>query len=164
MNPAPETCIAIGAQHGEDGGVLRRFYAVRYRTAVPSAFPWDDACFDCVVCVCDPALARKVAENIALDIVGWNVDWVDTTGEDAEHMHDLIDAASVRIGRQNLVGDGNPMTAWHEGAVTIPQIAKSVEFFGAGNEHLLLLVIGDDAHLHAIVEHVRRVLSEVADK
>jgi hypothetical protein len=150
--------ICIGPERGEHGEALRQFYAVRYSDIALDKLPWGEAEFDCMIFACDRALARRLAEDVAYDIVQCNVDWVETTGEDAERMHDLIDVASVKSGRQGMVGDGNPMTAWHEEALTIPQMADVATCCAGGTDYVLVLVIGGEAHLAAAVEEVRRAL------
>lgn len=152
-------CIYIGAEHGEDGGVLRHHYAVGYRPGALGEFPWGDALFDCVIFACDPGQARTFAEDIAHDIVACNVDWVQTTGVDAERLHDLIDVASVKRGRQNMVGDGNPMTAWDEEAVELAQMAEAACLCLGGTDYVLELVVGDEAHLNAVIQEMRRCLN-----
>jgi len=153
-------CIHIGDQRGEDGEILRHFHAVRYSPGVLSEWPWGNEEFDCVVFVCTTVLDRQLANHLAADVVSWNVDYVQTTGAEAELLHDLIDESSVVAGLQSVVGEGNPMTTWHDNARTVSEMTEVACHCFGGNDHVLVLVVGDEADLNEVVKRVRHRLAD----
>jgi hypothetical protein len=66
-------------------------------------------------------------------------DWVEVFGVDAEAIHDAIDLASVDAGRQQAVGDGNPMTSWNL-MESVIDAADYMSTGGHGTSDLKLLV------------------------
>jgi hypothetical protein len=117
----------IGHQLAEDGSELRSFFAAMFDGSPIAPLPWGDAEFDCILVCADPARAILVAESFASSIVRCRVDWVQVTGPDSERIHDLVDEPSVRAGVQAAVGDGRPMTSWHEEAESPAAQAAGVE-------------------------------------
>ena len=69
----------------------------------------------------------------------------------------------VPVGRQNMVGDGDPMTAWHEDAVTLAQMVEIAAVGSSDAEYVLALVIGDDAQLNVVIEQMRLRLNDRRD-
>lgn len=88
---------------------------------------------------------RKLAsaERGALEqLVRSNSDWVETCGHGAELLHDEVDEISVSIGRQEAIGDGSPMTAWHEDLVAVDGIVEYLALGGLGsNDSKLVCVV-----------------------
>jgi hypothetical protein len=113
----------VGHMRAEDGTPLQEYYVVSFDGSPLAEFPWGDAPFECVLVDAAHGRARDLATEFARQIVRCNVEWVATTGRDAEFIHDLVDEASVEAGRQERVGDGSPMTSWHDEATTLEQIA-----------------------------------------
>ena len=116
-----------------------------------------DPGFDCFVVnhARPPSVASSdaIVTAIASRVGGW----VEVFGEWAEIVHDAIDTASVSLGRQAAVGDGNPMTTW-----TVTLNANDVASYiwtggqGEGTRKLVLFVgqLGaTDASFRAVVEH-----------
>lgn len=82
-------------------------------------------------------------EIMLLEAIASGASWVEIFGLDAEKIHDAIDEASVRIKRQRSVGDGNPMTAWHEDMMGDADIASYILTGGQGDaEQKIIVVIG----------------------
>ena len=133
---------------GQDG-VGRAYFAARYRPGCVDALPWERDSFDCVVFLCEnlPDTA-----SIAAELAGTAADWIQVAGVGAEALHDAIDRASVTIGRQLAVGDGSPMTSWHEADTTPAQMAQVALHCFGGYDHVLVLVVGDET---AFAESVR---------
>ncbi|MBN2513795.1 MAG: hypothetical protein JXB18_12725 [Sedimentisphaerales bacterium] len=75
------------------------------------------------------------------ELVLKNTYWFYTLGPKSEWLHDQIDLASVRSGRQKTVGDGSPMTSWHEDVNTYAEMADFV--CPATNDFCVILVIGN---------------------
>ena len=141
--------------------VGRRYYAALYCPGCLAGLPWGGEPFDCIVFLCDPDRARAVARTLSADLARSRVDWVQVAGREAEALHDAIDHASVAAGRQRAVGDGSPMTSWHEEAESVGAMAE-VSCLGFGfQDHVLVLVVGQDADLQASVEAVRRAAEPV---
>lgn len=61
-------------------------------------------------------------------------------GKESESVHDAIDLASVRVGRQKDVGDGDPMTTWQEESSSA-EIASYIWTGGQGDSARKLLVL-----------------------
>ena len=88
----------------------------------------------------EECLGRQIASRVET--------WVEVLGTNAEAIHDNIDSASVHIGRQAQVGDGEPMTAWHDDIFTDRDIAHYIMTGGLGAARSRLVVINgseDDA-------------------
>jgi hypothetical protein len=81
-------------------------------------------------------------------------EWIEVFGYAAEAIHDAIDAASVRIGRQSAIGEGDPMTAWDD-TLSDPEIASYVWAGGQGHgSSKVVIVVG----LAAFAANVTRAL------
>lgn len=120
----------------------RRYVAMAATRGFSSALM--DIEFDCVVCDLlgvEPAEYASVLEELCRT----RVDWVATCGPLAEAWHDAIDEASVRVGRQSKVGDGSPMSAWHDDATSFEQMAEVARFVGGNNAVCLQLVCPSEA-------------------
>jgi len=128
-------------------GVLRdgrNLHLAQMQEGCLAYLPWE--VFDCVVLNCQGVLSRVDVEILAKEVTQAETDWVQTVGPQAEILHDAIDAMSVRIGRQVAVGDGNPMTSWHERVATPDQMIRMVlgGTFG-GSDNVVVIVLGDEA-------------------
>ena len=149
----------VAQERGEDGKPLRNYYAGLFDGSPIGPFPWADALFDCVLISANHQKSRQLASGFANQIVGCNVDWVQTTGPDAEAIHDLVDEAAMRAGRQQSVGDGSPMTSWHEEAVTLERMAEVAHYCQGGSDYVLCAVVGDDSELRRFLDCLRQRLS-----
>ena len=100
-------------------------------------------------------LSDELVDEIAATIVKLPVDWVETFGPRCEYFHDRIDLASVSAGRQEKVGDGNPMTAWHNRFGNIDEI---VSYIGAGGhgaaETKIVVLIGPEQSADLIARKI----------
>jgi hypothetical protein len=113
------------------------YFAVKYELGCLSGMPWGDEKFDCLIFKHDnDDLMRQAIDELLTK----NCDWVHTAGKDSEYWHDYIDQRSVDLGRQADVGDGNPMTAWHE-EMTNPEKWESTINFG-GSDYFLIVLVG----------------------
>ena len=88
------------------------------------SLPWGSEQFDVFLVVLDASFMSDDLEGILIDLVKRNSDWIETFGNGAEELHDRIDRIGVLVGRQDAVGDGNPMTAWHEDLVSREEIVE----------------------------------------
>jgi hypothetical protein len=118
--------------------------------------PWGGARFDCVLVSVDHARTRELGANFADQIVRFNNDYISVTGPDSEFIHDLVDKASVRAGRQEKVGDGDPMTTWHHDATTIEDGVKLAYLCPGGEEFVLCLVVGSPEDLERFITSLDR--------
>ncbi len=123
----------------------------------PDELPWGSEECDAFVAILDPQLLTgQLATDLSLRIVGLTVDWVETMGEKAESLHDSIDNASVLIGRQKRVGDGIPMTAWHQDLSHVDQMRDYLVLGGhGGTENKLVVVIGPEGSAALLAERLR---------
>jgi len=149
--------------HVGDDDLGRHLYAVQFAPGCLQALPWGDTQFDCTVVVCNAREARHRAEEISIEVVDANTDWVNTTGPDAEWLHDVIDRTSVDRGRQGKVGDGDPMTSWHEDAVNDSQMAEVARGGWGGHDNVLALVVGDKEDFARFVALLRDSLPAESD-
>ncbi len=136
--------------------VGRRYFAALYRPGCLSELPWGGEPFDCVVFLCDPARAQALAGSLSSDLARSRVDWVQVAGRGAEGLHDAIDRASVTVGRQRVVGDGSPMTSWHEEAQNPDAMAEVARLCFGGQDRVVVLVVGRPADLWASIEAVQQ--------
>jgi len=150
-------------QYIGDDDVGRHFYAVRFRPDCLQSLPWGGEEFDCTVFACDPQQIRERAQSICAALVDANTDWVATTGPDAEWLHDLVDSSSVHRGRQTAVGDGSPMTAWHEDAVGVDQMADVVYYGAGGQDYVVALVVGNEIDFTSAVGSLKGRLARQRD-
>lgn len=135
---------------GEDDAG-RCYYVALYRPGCLAALPWGDDSFDCVVFLCDTHLGRGTREELSRDLVQANVDWVQVAGSGAEVLHDSIDRTSVAVGRQLAVGDGSPMTSWHEEAQAAEEMAEVAALCFGSQDRVLILVLGQEQDLQTSV-------------
>jgi hypothetical protein len=148
---------SLGHALGEDGSALREFFACRCEQVLPDLLPWRDASFDLFLALfaCTPSSYPDIAARAAK----YNVDWVQIAGRDAELVHDLVDQASVNQGRQKQIGEGKPMTSWHEEAITPEQMAEvACSCFGTA-DRVLCVVIGSEADERSFAGHLKRLLA-----
>jgi hypothetical protein len=92
-------------------------------------------------------------------IASQTIGWVEVLGVEAESIHDAVDLASVRAGREQEVGDGEPMTTWNS-TVEEDEIADYVLAGGQG-EHALKLVVhfGGQEHEKVFLDLLRKRLA-----
>jgi hypothetical protein len=132
----------VANQIGEDGTPLRAYFSGLYQGGALPALPWGSEQFDCILVWIDHGDARGFADSFSTEIVKCSVDYVQTTGVHAELIHDYIDEAAVLAGIQGAVGDGFPMTTWHEDALTLDEIAEVAGICFGGADYVLCLVVG----------------------
>lgn len=113
-------------------------YLAHYQPGILATPPWGDRRCDCFIILGEQPVEAPVAHRLAHEVASLNNDWVYVYGTESERIHDLIDEASVRIGRQKQVGDGIPMTAWHTEILDLNEIATFIP--GAQPVSLVLLV------------------------
>ncbi len=108
--------------------------------------PWLDEECDAFVAILEPGrLKTGLADDIAVRLVRLRTDWVETMGGRSEFLHDHIDNWSVAIGRQVKVGDGSPMTAWHEDIASMEGMTDYIGLGGLGaSDNKLVVVVGPD--------------------
>jgi hypothetical protein len=114
---------------------------------------------DAFLVVLDESYMPQEVERLLVDLVVCDTDWVETFGPGSEHLHDLVDRASVLVGRQSAVGDGSPMTAWHEDLVDCADIVAYVIQGGHGHcDVKLVLIVGSEEQVKDFIAEVRRQL------
>lgn len=119
--------------------------------------PWrDDEC-DAFVAILDAEfLTEQMARDVSRQIVSLRLDWVETMGKRAEFLHDSIDNASVSAGRQGKAGDGDPMTAWHEGLADIRGMVDYLKLGGLGaSDNKLVVVLGPEHGVSLLADELR---------
>ena len=121
-------------------------YLCRYKPQCLKTPPWKDALFDCFVLVPSEKLTDEECRKLAFEIADTNTDWVHTLGESSEKLHDAIDLMAIEIGRQVMVGEGIPMTSWHEELTSLPDMATFVSEGGLGHncDYQLVILVGTE--------------------
>ena len=124
--------------------------------------PWGDEECDGFIAILDPKrVTEPLAERVYLGLLALQIDWIEAMGEGSELLHDRIDRKSVAIGRQSRVGDGRPMTAWHEDFCDIEAMADYVKLGGQGaSENKLVLVVGPEHSASLFADRLRDALSK----
>jgi hypothetical protein len=124
--------------------------------------PWQDAECDAFVAIlADGLLTDQVTKAVSTSLVELPTDWIETMGSRAEFLHDRIDDASVAVGRQNRVGEGSPMTAWHEDLADINAMIEYVRLGGLGaSNNKLVVVIGPEAASQQFADRLGRTSRE----
>ena len=122
--------------------------------------PWRGEECDAFVAILDAGrLTDQLAEKVSFGLLGLRIDWVETMGRRSEFLHDCVDKASMAVGRQIEIGDGRPMTAWHEGLADIEPMIEYIRLGGQGaSEYKLVLVIGPEHSAAAFADRLRPVL------
>ncbi len=133
-------------------------FAVRFRAGCLQSLPWRDEAFDCSIVCLRPPTEENVIEEIARAVVTAKTDWVHTLGAQAEAIHDAVDLASVKTGRQANVGDGLPMTSWHDDITDVREMAKFVVSGGLGLnvDYHVVVVVGSEADFLAALDAIRQ--------
>ncbi len=139
--------------------VDRCYSAALYRPGCLASLPWGGEPFDCVVFLCDLARAEAVRGGMSHEIARAAVDWVQVAGRGAKELHDALDHAGVDVGRQRAVGDGSPMTSWHEEASSVEDMAQVAAASYGSHEQVLILVVGREQDLIAAVAAVASCLN-----
>lgn len=155
------TITFVDEQRDRAGGEGRSFHVCDYDGVRLPALPWGNDPFDCVLFVAANATAAaRLGPLFAAEIVRHAVDYVQTAGPGAEAIHDLIDQASVQAGVQAAIGDGRPMTTWHEDANTPAAGAEVAALCFGGADHVLCVVIGSQQDRLAFAAALRLRLAE----
>jgi len=111
--------------------------------------------FDCFVINCSANFLQEASKTLHAVAVN-TTDWVQVFGIACEEIHDWIDEASVRAGRQEAVGDGEPMSSWHHEVDNV-SIARSLMSGGLGYESTkLIVVIGTVSDEAALIAELQR--------
>ncbi len=145
----------------DDAG--RSYTGALYHAGCLAALPWGDEAFDCVVFLRGSTQTPAARTELSRELARANVDWVQVAGDGAEELHDAIDRASVFVGRQQFVGNGSPMTSWHEEAQSAEDMAEVAALCFGGQNHVLVLVVGEERDLSDSVAAVKRCVERDAD-
>ena len=122
----------------------RRTYSVFFEPGCLSSLPWGNEQFDVIILDCLDETDANLVDQICGDVVCANTDWVKTTGARAQAWHDALDEMSVRVGRQIRVGDGLPMTSWHDDVRSVSEMADLVVHSALGGcDHLVVVVLAN---------------------
>jgi hypothetical protein len=135
-------------------GVAREFFIGRYELGVLANLPWGHEPFDCVVFLCND-MWHSSLDEISRALADTNSDWIQVAGPHSMDLHDAVDQASVDIGRQATVGDGVPMTSWHDDAVSFDEMADIAALCFGAHERVLILVVGQEQDLDEAHRAVR---------
>lgn len=101
-----------------------------------------------------PSYQSELIEAIARCTTGW----VEVFGIDAEKLHDAIDLSSVFLKRQLRIGDGNPMTAWHDDMTGDSEIASYVLSGGQGTASAkIVIVLGSNVAERSLLDQLREL-------
>ena len=130
-----------------------------HQGCVTSEAPTDE-CIDCFVLLCGAVLDTNMTNVIARELAAANNDWVHVLGIDSQPLHNAIDRFSVELGRQRAVGDGVPMTSWHDDLTTVDEMAAFIACGGLGAAPVLIaVVVGEEAHFLTALDALERQLS-----
>lgn len=143
---------------GEDR-VGRRYFVGLYVEECLAQLPWDAEPFDCVVCLHDSPMNHGELDRLSLALAATHTDWIQIVGKNSEVLHDAVDEASVAIGRQSAVGDGQPMTSWHDDATTPDEMAEVARLCFGGHDQVLVLVVGEARDAVAVRGALQRRLT-----
>ena len=89
-------------------------------------------------------------------ILSMRCDWVETFGHSCEQLHDLVDEKSVRIGIQQNVGDGKPMTAWQSKMHVPDEVAEWIVCGGHGyHDDAIVVIHGESERIAEFVSAIR---------
>lgn len=127
---------------------------IRYDRATLGEFKKLDIEFDSYLINRDAAYHS--ADNPLIDMLAIRTyDWIEVFGFNCEEIHDQLDTASVRGGRQHKEGDGSPMTAWHDDMDT-PEMLDHVLTGGlSASETRIIILIGSQADETEFLESFR---------
>ncbi|HUA20269.1 MAG TPA: hypothetical protein VMU80_16200 [Bryobacteraceae bacterium] len=135
-------------------GEFTHYVVVERRAPVTDELPWKGEECDAFVIVLDGnLLSNELAAEIAEGLVQLPVDWIETMGDRCEYLHDLIDEVSVSIGRQGKVGEGDPMTAWHEEFSDEEEMVSYIRMGGHGAAEKKIVVVVGPEHRAAAIAH-----------
>lgn len=122
-----------------------RLYVCPFDAEHLRSLPWGDERFDVFLIALDGADTDEKTRGAITQLVKLNNDWIETFGETAEQLHDQIDEASVTCGRQRAVGDGSPMTAWHDALTASSEVIDYIRRGGHGScDYKLIALVGTD--------------------
>jgi hypothetical protein len=132
-------------------------YATRFhRGCITTEAPTHE-CIDCFVLLLGQPLDEVDTDALTTELASANNDWVHVLGRNSESLHDAVDEMSVRLGRQRAVGDGFPMTSWHDDLVTIDEMADFIALGGHGGAAaLIVIVIGDEFAFSSALDALER--------
>jgi hypothetical protein len=119
--------------------------------------PWREDPCDAFVVIRNPdLLTQRVIEQISAELTLMRTEWIETLGPKAELLHDCIDAASVSIGRQTKVGDGDPMTSWHKDLLNLSDVGDYLKLGGLGASNFkIIIVLGSDEDAFLLANYLR---------
>jgi hypothetical protein len=116
--------------------------------------------YDCFVLNRHDVLSQDTVLSIAKQLAQPRFEWIEVFGFNAELLHDMIDRAAVTIGRQSMIGNGNPMTAWNEERVELREILSYIVTGGQGAcDWKVLLVIGTESQFQEVVSTLSTLVS-----
>jgi len=150
---------SLGFQLAEDGTRLREYFAKWCEESLPAKLPWGAGEFDLFLAV-GHQLARAQCESFASQVVSYNVDWVQIAGCDSQLVHDLVDQAAVASGRQAQVGEGSPMTSWHDDALDPEAMAETAYNCLGSTSRVLCLFIGDLPDASKFVDRLKQLIRQ----
>ena len=116
--------------------------------------PWNTQEFDVIICILNTPITLKSSFLTTIEkLVITNCDWIDVIGLGAEYLHDQIDLASVKMGRQIKVGDGSPMTTWNEESLTHELAADwCFDSILGGHDNRLIMIVGDFQQFNEFID------------
>ena len=124
------------------------YYCIIYNHSTEDSFdflPWGDEPFDVIIVCSEGFVLNETLKNNIHNLILKNSEWFEVLGPNSEYLHDYIDNASVRFGRQAKAGDGSPMTTWHEGIQNPKDIVDSIlSSILGGNDNRIILIAGDN--------------------
>jgi hypothetical protein len=146
----------IAIQIESSPGEFTEYVVVEGKVPVTEQLPWNEEECDAFVVVLDgKVLSDELAAEIAVGLVQLPVDWIEVMGDRCEYFHDFIDEASVAMGRQGSVGDGNPMTAWHARLSDMDEMISYIRLGGHGAaERKIVVVVGPERSSVAIAQKI----------
>jgi hypothetical protein len=137
-----------------------RIFVAKYRPSCLIDVPWSNSPFDCFLITGDNGNSRCHFQQVAIDVVSSCCVWVEVCGFASQELHDAIDQSSVSVGRQQRIGDGSPMTAWHDELTDLDSVAAWIAIDGLGSEAIkVALVLSDDINPGTLAEQITRRLT-----
>jgi hypothetical protein len=137
-----------------------RYYICDFSSAMSlGELPWRNDEFDVFILNFDvPIASINACKLIIENLVSRNTDWFHTLGIQAEQLHDEIDLAGVRLGRQKAVGDGSPMTGWFEEITTTKEMAEHIDYTSLNCDNRVVVVLGTTDDFNRFVDAMKTLI------
>jgi hypothetical protein len=135
------------------------YFISHLKVPSPEKLPWRKRECDAFVAILAPELLTdELAVEVSASLVRLCTDWVETMGGRSEYLHDMVDIASVEAAMQAHVGDGNPMTAWHDDMRDVQAMSEYLRSGGLGaTDNKLVVVVGSEEATACLAREMQKM-------